>query len=101
MLGLAKPNAQIRIRSRISAGYMPEWLCVLQSHSVAIVDIDSIPPVEAQLPCGSAKRKAFGSEWLMGPMAAPVPGQTACVVQTLTTDLIIALHANKPYTDSK
>jgi hypothetical protein len=37
----------------------------------------------------------------IGPIAAPVPEQAAHVVQTLTTDLIIRLHANQPYPDSQ
>ncbi len=38
---------------------------------------------------------------LFGPIAAPVPGQTARVVQTLTADLNNGLHANQPHADSQ
>jgi hypothetical protein len=36
-----------------------------------------------------------------GPMAALVARHTMCVVQTLTTVLIINLRSNQPYTDSQ
>jgi hypothetical protein len=42
-----------------------------------------------------------GSALLFCPIAAPVPEQTAHVLQTLTADLNICLHANRYFTDSQ
>src|SRR4030042_2030291 len=45
------------------------------------------------------RRYRLPSECLFDPIAATVSGETAPIVQTLTTDLIIGLHANQPHTD--